>query len=205
MRNERIEEIRTLCGAATPEQWHVTGAFNQLVAQKTDNDTDMSTIVAEIWKRQAFRPNEGKGLSDAKFIAASRQIVPELLDELTERNAEIEKLKTWVNDLHSGMYVNCVYCGHRYGKQGEVNHSMADVLKKHIENCPKHPMSKLKAERDRLAARAAALERAIKEVRGLCYVCLYETQSPQKSPCSNCENKDGDFVNFEFDEPRFTE
>lgn len=55
-------------------------------------------------------------------------------------------LNNWVNDLHSGMYINCVYCGHRYGPSDEVPSSMADVLKEHIEKCPKHPMSSLKSQ-----------------------------------------------------------
>lgn len=63
---------------------------------------------------------------------------------------EVARLKQWVNDLQSGMYVNCVYCGHRYGPEGEVPVNMAEVLKQHIEQCPEHPMSKLKAENQRL-------------------------------------------------------
>ena len=58
--------------------------------------------------------------------------------------AENERLKQWISDLQSGMYINCVYCGHRYGPK------MADILKEHIEKCPEHPMSHLKAEYDRL-------------------------------------------------------
>lgn len=56
------------------------------------------------------------------------------------------KLKQWINDLQSGMYVNCVYCGHRYGPEGETPVSMAEVLKEHIENCPNHPVSELKQQ-----------------------------------------------------------
>lgn len=63
---------------------------------------------------------------------------------------EKEELVQWVNDLQSGMYVNCVYCGYRYGPKDEVPESMAEVLKKHIEECPKHPMSKLKKENEEL-------------------------------------------------------
>jgi histidinol-phosphate/aromatic aminotransferase/cobyric acid decarboxylase-like protein len=62
-----------------------------------------------------------------------------------ESDCEIKRLKQWVNDLQSGMYVNCVYCGHRYGRDGEVPVSMAGVLKRHIAHCPEHPMSKLVA------------------------------------------------------------
>jgi len=64
--------------------------------------------------------------------------------------AERDRLQVWVNDLHSQMYVNCIYCGHRYGPRDEVPAAMADVLKQHIEQCHKHPMSKLKARNDKL-------------------------------------------------------
>ena len=61
---------------------------------------------------------------------------------------ENEGFVQWVNDLHSGMYINCVYCGHRYGPSKDTPVSMADVLKAHVEKCPKHPMSQLKAENE---------------------------------------------------------
>ena len=53
------------------------------------------------------------------------------------------RLKQWIDDLQSGMYINCVYCGHRYGPKDEVPATMADVLKEHIVQCPAHPMSHL--------------------------------------------------------------
>ncbi len=62
----------------------------------------------------------------------------------------IRDLEAWVRDLQSGMYINCAYCGHRYGPEKDTPASMADVLKQHIEVCPKHPMSALKVERDEL-------------------------------------------------------
>jgi len=48
------------------------------------------------------------------------------------------------------MYVNCVYCGHRYGPNDEVPVSMAEALREHIEECAEHPMSKLKEENRKL-------------------------------------------------------
>ena len=63
---------------------------------------------------------------------------------------EIEQLRKWTNDLQAGMYINCVYCGHRYGLDTEVPVSMADVLKEHIEQCPKHPLFEAKQEIKRL-------------------------------------------------------
>lgn len=72
--------------------------------------------------------------------------------------SEIARLKQWVADCQSGMYINCVYCGHRYGPRDEVPASMADVLKEHVERCPKHPMSALKA---RLAKVRAMCNRSV--------------------------------------------
>jgi len=54
---------------------------------------------------------------------------------------EIDRLNAWVADLQSGMYVNCVYCGHRYGPGETTPVSMADALKAHIAQCQQHPMS----------------------------------------------------------------
>lgn len=65
-------------------------------------------------------------------------------------NGEIDRLRRWVDDLQSGMYVNCVYCGHRYGPGETTPVTMADALKAHIEECPRHPMGALRAEIRRL-------------------------------------------------------
>lgn len=54
----------------------------------------------------------------------------------------IARLKAWVADLQSGMYVNCVYCGHRYGPADGTPVALADVLKEHVEHCPEHPAMK---------------------------------------------------------------
>jgi len=76
-----------------------------------------------------------------------------VIEELKKEN---ERLQQWVNDLHSGMYINCVYCGHRYGPKKNTPVAMADVLKSHIEQCPKHPLSQMKS-------RAEAAERKLSE------------------------------------------
>lgn len=54
---------------------------------------------------------------------------------------EVTALSNWVSDLQSGMYINCVYCGHRYGPSPGTPVCMADILKEHIAKCPKHPLS----------------------------------------------------------------
>lgn len=69
----------------------------------------------------------------------------------------IKKLEGWVSDLQSGMYISCVYCGHRYGPKEDTPVTMADVLKEHIEKCPKHPLSKVTTERDALIEERDAL------------------------------------------------
>jgi hypothetical protein len=70
--------------------------------------------------------------------------VPVLMSATDEFTAERDRLRAWVNDLQSGMYVNCVYCGHRYGPGATTPVSMADALKAHIEQCPEHPMSEIR-------------------------------------------------------------
>ncbi len=70
--------------------------------------------------------------------------------------ADVARLQQWVNDLQAGMYINCVYCGHRYGPDDQVPATMAEVLTQHIEQCPKHPMSAL---REQVRVLRAALQR----------------------------------------------
>lgn len=82
-------------------------------------------------------------------------------DSLAQRAAdEIERLQQWVHDCQAGMYINCVYCGHRYGPNDKVPATMADVLKEHIEQCPQHPMSALKKEVERLRANEGTCQKA---------------------------------------------
>ena len=82
-------------------------------------------------------------ISDSEEVRKWREIVK-------TQGEEIERLKEWINDLQAGMYINCVYCGHRYGPDTEIPASMADVLKEHIEKCPKHPLFKARQEIKRL-------------------------------------------------------
>lgn len=78
-----------------------------------------------------------------------------LLAELQVLRQERDEARQWVRDLHSGMWINCVYCGHRYGPAettpqtvGQAGPSMAEILTSHIASCPKHPLSKALEERD---------------------------------------------------------
>ena len=86
-----------------------------------------------------------------KFIQADYERMRQEKDRLTE---EVKKMEQWVDDLQSGMYISCTYCGHRYGPNDGQNHviTMREALHKHVEQCPKHPMSELKKECERLQA-----------------------------------------------------
>jgi len=86
-------------------------------------------------------------------------------DILGDWKEEIEQLTQWIDDLQSKMYINCVYCGHRYGPQDEVPATMAEALKEHIEICEKHPMSKIRIENAELASKLIHREEELEPLR----------------------------------------
>ena len=105
-----------------------------------------------------------------ELIAARKEIERLTMESnrLSDRDRVYEdnqRLRTWIRDLHSGMYINCAYCGHRYGPTESTPVSMADILKAHIEVCPEHPMSALKEMNDCLNARVASVEEERDEAR----------------------------------------
>lgn len=108
---------------------------------------NLSTLDAKLYMCVCkLKDYENSGLMPDQVIA--------LQDKVNDLTAEVERLQQWVDDLQSGMYVNCVYCGHRYGPADKVPVTMADALKEHIEQCSRHPMSALKKEVERLRANA---------------------------------------------------
>lgn len=111
--------------------------------------------------------------NDLRVTAAMRhklrREVTALGEALARRAAEVERLTAWLADLQSGMYINCVYCGHRYGPREttpattkEAAPTMAQVLKAHVEQCPEHPMSALKRTLARRDAELAEMVAALK-------------------------------------------
>jgi len=58
------------------------------------------------------------------------ELVRRIRNDIEKLQDENQRLASWVADLQSGMFINCVYCGHRYGPKDEVP--------EHIEVCPKH-------------------------------------------------------------------
>lgn len=78
--------------------------------------------------------------------------------------ADVARLREWVDDLQSGMYINCVYCGHRYGPNDGAPASMAEVLHEHIRQCPAHPLRACEAERDLLREEAPRLRAVLDDL-----------------------------------------
>jgi len=70
--------------------------------------------------------------------------------QIEELQKEIARLEQWIDDLQSGLYINCVYCGYNFGREDSVDESMRTSLQKHMETCPKHPMSILKLRNEKL-------------------------------------------------------
>lgn len=101
--------------------------------------------------------------------------------ELQDKN---DQLRQWVADLQSGMNVNCVYCGHRYGPVDKVPTSMADALKEHIEQCPEHPMSALKAVNAQLGRSVEVLTKTA--YPDICWDCGKELAITDGGCCLDC-------------------
>lgn len=72
-------------------------------------------------------------------IGREGSLCPDCVD-VVQRN--IDKLQQWIDDLQSGMYINCSYCGFRFGpaEEDQVPETMREHLKKHMIQCEEHPM-----------------------------------------------------------------
>ncbi len=79
--------------------------------------------------------------------------------------ADNERLERWVNDLQSDRYINCAYCGHRYGPEDEIL-NMQQALHEHIATCSKHPLSAANREIARLRATMETLRPIVEEIHG---------------------------------------
>lgn len=84
-------------------------------------------------------------------LLAGAEHVRKLCTELSLAVQEIRRLNKWIDDLQSGMFINCVYCGYQYGPSTEA--IARESLERHIESCQKHPLSIAKAEIATLAAK----------------------------------------------------
>jgi DNA-directed RNA polymerase subunit RPC12/RpoP len=106
-------------------------------------------------------------------------------NELLEEN---KKLESWIDELQSGMWINCVYCGHRYGPNAgpntkDFNLTMRKALEQHISECPKHPLSAAKQQ-------IADHEQRIKELEAANYqMAMDRAAAERKVIILNAENE----------------
>lgn len=80
--DEVLAETRRLCSAASAERWYAGGHDVLRDIPSSNMNTSFTTIVG----RQNF-PN------DAAFIAVSRQLVPQLCDEVERLQEEVKHLR----------------------------------------------------------------------------------------------------------------
>jgi len=83
-------------------------------------------------------------------LEAFKKVNAEDHELMEAMSATITRLRCWVDDLHSEMYINCVYCGHRYGPDTKETRAMSEVLHAHVAVCPEHPLSAALAEIEQL-------------------------------------------------------
>lgn len=112
-------------------------------------------------EERAETAERDRDLFKRKYETASDQLVA-MTGERNRMESERDALQQWVHDLQAGMFINCVYCGHRYGPGDEVPATMAEALKEHIEQCQKHPMSALNERLRNLEAALVTARQACK-------------------------------------------
>lgn len=127
------------------------------------NTDDIGTMKAERIILRAVEPvvEENELLKRSMVPPSGAVDYPTMVSRL---QAEIARLRRWVDDLQSGMFINCVYCGHRYGPSDSVQPTMQKVLYDHIARCPKHPLSRAQQEIARLKRENERLKGVVEAV-----------------------------------------
>ena len=144
---ERCAEIEGRIGKTKPGPWTVQGPYDRI--PKDDSEREEKGD----WIEDGYNVDGIDSYGDYEcglMTKATAEFIAHARDDLPWAIAEIRRLRQWVHDLQAGMYINCVYCGHRYGPDDQVPATMAQALKEHVERCPEHPMAALREERDRL-------------------------------------------------------
>ncbi len=58
---------------------------------------------------------------------------------------EMQRLEEWIDKLHNGMEINCMFCGTTLGRRDEeVDETRREAIKRHGMYCPKHPLAALR-------------------------------------------------------------
>lgn len=107
---------------------------------------------------KSFRLDCDSFEGDVYFADDIDEYLAEKDKELAEAKGEVERL----SNLLWGS--RCVYCGEVVGKDKQNQDIADEILRNHVETCPKHPLSQAKGEIERLRgilARAAQTIRLI--------------------------------------------
>jgi hypothetical protein len=139
------------------EQRRKESAHYKLAVMLTSSEVEQ--ILGKALGYPAYKDDQENfpGATEQDGVCVGEHVPQSLAEEAAKK---IFSLKSWVDDLQSGMYINCVYCGYQYGPKDSTPVAMSAVLKEHIEQCPEHPMRKLKIEYVALKER---LERIVEE------------------------------------------
>lgn len=78
---------------------------------------------------------------------------------------ETERLQRWVDDLQSGLWINCVYCGHRYGPGDTTAPTMREALYRHVAACEKHPLAQERKKSQELLETVTRLRAVIEDLK----------------------------------------
>ena len=125
--------------------------------------------------------NEEKTLTrDRMRSEVSALSLETVVDMWLDQRDKIARLKRWIADLQNGGWVNCVYCGKRYGPSDSTPVALSEVLKRHVEECPEHPMSKLKSE-------IATLSKLVEQACDRWESCLVVEEARQGYPSEERE------------------
>lgn len=90
--------------------------------------------------------------SQSEMISFPSEVLKCALDQMQKLRSEVERLCGLLYGAR------CVYCGEVVGKE-TLNQDLADdVLRKHVEVCPKHPASQLRAELTKVKRESVSIE-----------------------------------------------
>jgi hypothetical protein len=90
MTPERIAELKRLCDAATEGPWMVSGQVGKIEGHRTHSiihyieDKKADETIAVVW----YDKNTHLGFTDAAFIAAAREALPEAIAEVERLTVE---------------------------------------------------------------------------------------------------------------------
>ncbi|HEX6923783.1 MAG TPA: hypothetical protein VF167_00015, partial [Longimicrobiaceae bacterium] len=115
-----------------------------------EEQTEFMTVYGALVRHPAYAAQAGRrvpGMAETtctlhhRGCACREAAWADVARQLEEARGEIARLTQWVHDLQSGMWINCVYCGHRYGPRESTAPTMQQALYEHVRVCPKHPLA----------------------------------------------------------------